>query len=76
MNRYHSITPGRDLGRRHPAHRLGQMRAVHTVEHIREGPVGTASAAGFALAGSQLELVSIRARPPPRAAQHDILDED
>ena len=41
--------------------------------HIREGLVGTASAAGFALAGATLEVVSIQARPAPREG-YSILD--
>ena len=43
--------------------------------HIREGLVGTASAAGFALAGATLEVVSIKARPAPREG-YSILDEE
>lgn len=43
--------------------------------HIREGLVGTASAAGFALAGATLEVVSIKARPAPREG-YSVLDED
>lgn len=43
--------------------------------HIREGLVGTASAAGFALAGATLEVVSIEARPEPREG-YSILDDE